>query len=80
MNLIIDGPKITFYTKDTCKYAAWMHKKEVRHMPEIIGDRVNKIKCRRPKCKALTAVNYSNCKIFLCFNVSRNCFEEFHKM
>ncbi|GBM29756.1 PiggyBac transposable element-derived protein 1 [Araneus ventricosus] len=54
-------------------------KKDVRHMPEMVGDRIHRSKCRMPKCNALTTVRCSKCKVFLCFNGSRNCVKQFHE-
>nr|XP_015910855.3 piggyBac transposable element-derived protein 3 [Parasteatoda tepidariorum] len=52
---------------------------EARHMPEMIGDRAHRSRCRNSKCSALTTVHCTDCKVFLCFTASRNCFKAFHE-
>ncbi|GFU07114.1 uncharacterized protein NPIL_136101 [Nephila pilipes] len=54
-------------------------KKDVKHMPEVMGDRSQRSEYRMPNCNALTTVRCSSCKIFSCFNGSRNCFKRFHE-
>ncbi|XP_064464721.1 piggyBac transposable element-derived protein 3-like [Ornithodoros turicata] len=48
------------------------------HMPEMGTTQKARSRCRLPGCKALTAVRCKECKIFLCFNGSRNCYKGFH--
>lgn len=53
--------------------------KEAQHLPVCVkGNQNNRSKCRRKGCHQLTFVKCSGCNIFLCFNVNRNCFYEFH--
>ncbi|GFS68924.1 uncharacterized protein NPIL_609141 [Nephila pilipes] len=40
-------------------------KKDIRHSPEIVGDRCQRSKCRKLKCNALITVRCSSCKILL---------------
>ncbi|GFT45828.1 uncharacterized protein NPIL_43331 [Nephila pilipes] len=53
-------------------------RKDTRYMFEMTDDRSQKNKLRMLKCKALTTVRRSSCKIFLHFNDSRNCYKRFH--
>lgn len=39
--------------------------KKERHIPEIIGDRVHRSKCRRSACNAQTTVSCSSCKVLV---------------
>ncbi|XP_035224597.1 uncharacterized protein LOC118197198 [Stegodyphus dumicola] len=52
---------------------------EARHMPEMVGDRTHRSRCRNENCSALTNVQCTDCKVFLCFTTSRNCFKAFHE-
>lgn len=53
--------------------------KDAKHMPKIIGDRAHRSRCRNNKCSALTTVRCTDCKMFICFTASRNCFKLFHE-
>lgn len=53
--------------------------KEAKHLPVCAKDNQNtRSKCRMKGCSQLTFVKCSTCNIFLCFNVNRNCFSDFH--
>lgn len=53
--------------------------REARHLPICVkGSQNNRSKCRVKSCTQLTFVKCSTCQFFLCFNVNRNCFYDFH--
>lgn len=53
--------------------------REAQHLPICAKtDQNNRSKCRLSGCKGLTFIKCSECEIYLCLNVNRNCFYDFH--
>ncbi|GFY73806.1 uncharacterized protein TNIN_202741 [Trichonephila inaurata madagascariensis] len=62
----------------TCIPCQAAHNNEARHMPEMVGDRNHRCK-RKEKCSALTTVQCTDCKVFLCFTSTRETSKTFHE-
>lgn len=57
-----------------------LRKKHILHMPEIPTP-AKKNRCRMPGCSANTArIRCSTCKVFLCLQENRNCFQLYHDL
>ena len=54
-------------------------KKGATHLPHLIPTSEPYHRCRLPGCSKLSRTYYESCRVFLCFNSSRNCFSQFHK-
>ncbi|GFX45386.1 DDE_Tnp_1_7 domain-containing protein [Trichonephila clavipes] len=59
----------------TCIPHQATHNNEATYMPEMVGDRNHRSRCRNEKYSALTTVQCTDCKVFLCFTSTRETFK-----